>query len=168
MRAGVLCVLLCSGCVPVVEEPDRGALDVVINEIQADNVTTLADESGGFDDWIELHNTGAVDADLTGHSLTDDLGAPRKWAFPDDTTIPAGGYLLVWADGEDDGPLHASFKLSSGGEEVGLFGPLDGGGVRIDAGEFGPQDPDLSIARMPDGALDWETDASPTPGAANE
>jgi hypothetical protein len=44
----------------------------------------------------------------------------RKWQFPDDTTIPANGYLIVWADEDTTARpgLHASFKLGKSGETV--------------------------------------------------
>ena len=82
----------------------------------------------GFSDWIELHNNGATQVDLTGWTLTDEASVPDKWAFPDGTTIAAGEYLLVLADNppkvvETADYLHASFKLSGRGEYVGLFSP---------------------------------------------
>jgi spore coat protein CotH len=96
------------------------ATPVVINELMAANTRTLADPQGQFDDWIELRNTTSAEIDLTGHHLSDEPKNPRKWAFPAGTKIPAGGYLLVWAD--EDGTatpgLHASFKLSASGETV--------------------------------------------------
>ncbi len=52
---------------------------VVINEVMASNVKTLADPQGSFDDWIELYNPGDRVVDLTGMYLTDDPAVPRKW-----------------------------------------------------------------------------------------
>lgn len=167
MRAGLVSLLLLSACAPAAAGPEP-AYDVVINEFQADNVGTLADEAGDFDDWVELFNPGEQPADLTDHYLTDDLQNPTRWPFPEGTTIEAGGYLIVWADGSADGPLHASFGLSAGGEAIALFGPLDSGGPRIDAGEYAAQAADQSMARWPDGSSDWQADPSPTPGASND
>ncbi|MCO4772629.1 MAG: lamin tail domain-containing protein [Deltaproteobacteria bacterium] len=168
MRTGLFLLLFLPGCLPPVGEAPSPPHGVVINELQADNATTLADEVGGFDDWVELFNPGAEVADLTGHYLTDNLGDPLRWRFPSGTLVEPGGYLLVWADGEPDGSLHASFKLSSAGEEIGLFGPVGGEIVMLDAGEFDEQDQDQSMARTPDGALNWVADPSPTPGTAND
>ncbi len=171
MRAGLplLSLFLLCGCAsePAPEGPEP-AWEVVINEFQADNVSTLADESGEFDDWIELFNPTDEPADLTGHYLTDDLQAPTAWRFPAGTMIDALGYLVVWADGAPDGTLHTSFSLSAGGEQIGLFAPLAWDGVQIDAGEYEQQAADQSMARWPDGALTWQADPSPTPGRAND
>jgi hypothetical protein len=74
---------------------------VRINEIMAFNGSTIADEDGDFEDWIELHNYGAAAVDLSGWGLSDDPAEPMRWIFPDRTTIGAGQYLLVWASGKD-------------------------------------------------------------------
>ncbi len=74
---------------------------VVINEFMASNATTLADEDGDYEDWIELYNPTSETVDLAGWGLSDDLDAPFKWAFSPGTTIGPGAYLLVWASGKD-------------------------------------------------------------------
>lgn len=76
-----------------------------------------------FSDWIELHNSGGTEADISGWGLSDDSGELFKWTFPTGTTIPAGGYLVVHADDQEElngsgAALHAGFKLSGSGEEV--------------------------------------------------
>jgi hypothetical protein len=120
---------------------------IEIHEALAENVTGLTDEAGDHDDWVELHNRGLVDKDLSGYHLTDDLGTPSKWTFPTGSIVRAGGQLLVWADNEPaEGPLHATWKLSGNGEEIGLFAP--GGAVGIDQFTFGPQQDDKSVGRL--------------------
>ena len=99
---------------------------VYLNEFLASNGAVLADAQGQYDDWIELYNAGPSAVDIGGMFLTDDIDEPVRWQIPNDrpdlTAIPAGGYVLVWADGDtDDAGLHASFKLSSDGEEIALF-----------------------------------------------
>jgi len=73
---------------------------VVINEFLASNGRTNSDDEGDSEDWVELFNTTDEDIDLDGWTLSDDAGEPRKWVFPS-ITIPARGYLLVWASGKD-------------------------------------------------------------------
>jgi len=85
--------------------------------------------------------------------LTDNLSVPTKWRIPVHntaaTTIPAGGYLLIWADNDTtDSGLHANFKLSAGGEEVGLFD--SDGETMIDSIIFADQTTDISFGRYPD------------------
>ncbi|HEU0009129.1 MAG TPA: putative Ig domain-containing protein, partial [Verrucomicrobiae bacterium] len=102
--------------------------------------------------------------------LTDTLSNVTQWQIPDGTTIPAGGYLLVWAD-EDTGQndpgradLHAGFKLSAGGESIWLFAP---DGQIVDGVSFGPQITDVSQGRFPDGAASIYSMTNSTPRAAN-
>jgi hypothetical protein len=141
---------------------------VVINEFMADNAAACADPQGEYDDWIELHNVTDQPVSLTGRYLSDERGNPRKWAFPSGTTIPADGYLIVWAD--EDGTatpgLHASFKLSQGGEQIYLIDTDANLNVVLDAISFGAQTTDVSYGRSGDDADVW-TFMAPTPNAAN-
>lgn len=90
---------------------------VWINEALPANISSLADNAGDRDPWIELFNAGALPVSLDGWWLSDNVGTLNKWAFPANTSIPAGGYLLVWADGEPaeaaPGHLHANFRLAA-------------------------------------------------------
>ena len=71
-----------------------------------------ADQDGDFDDWIELYNNGSSPIDLEGYYLSDDPEDVMQWAFPAGTEIAANGYLVVWADeDEDQSGLHANFKF---------------------------------------------------------
>ena len=61
---------------------------------------------------------GDTSVDMAGMYLTDDLTNPTKFHIPtgysSQTTIPARGYLVFWADDETtQGPLHTNFKLSA-------------------------------------------------------
>ncbi len=150
--------------------PQAGAVPVVINEVLAANGRTLPDPQGEYDDWIELYNRGDAPISLGGMYLTDDPAEPTKWQFPKNTpvqtTIPAHGYLLVWADGEVSDPgLHASFKLDASGESVALF---DRDGLTlIDSVHFDAQRTDISYGRFPGGADTWSLLEPPTPGTRN-
>lgn len=139
------------------------ASGVVVNEFVASNDGAFRDAKGDADDWIELYNPTAAPVRLLGYTLTDDLANPTKWAFPD-TTLAAGGYLIVWADEEaSEGPLHAAFKLGASGEAIGLFRD----GTQVDAVTFGPQTSGVSTGRSPNGTGDFAALPSITPGAAN-
>ncbi|MEM1119717.1 MAG: CotH kinase family protein [Bacteroidota bacterium] len=99
-----------------------GFQDITINELVATNQDSLggqADAAGEFDDWLELYNNTEQDIDLTGYFLTDNFAQPLKWAFPPNTTISAGDYLIVWADKDgDQAGLHANFRLDRDGEQL--------------------------------------------------
>jgi len=151
--------------------PASAPIDVRINEWMADNLTTLADlVDGNFEDWIELYNPATNAVDLTGFFMSDTTTNTTQWAIPDGTTIPARGYLLVWADGEtgqnDPGrpDVHASFSLAKGGEAIGLFAP---DGTVIDAITFSAQTTDVSQGRFVDGAAAIYFMTNATPRAAN-
>jgi|GEM_PF-591165 len=141
---------------------------VVINECMADNATTMADPQGEYDDWLELRNITDHAVDLTGLYLSDDRDTPRKWPFPAGTTIPADGFLLVWAD--EDGTatpgLHANFKLSKSGESILLTDTDAHLNATLDSITFGTQQTDISYGRTAEDADIWSF-MSPTPGAAN-
>ena len=141
---------------------------VVINEFMASNTSTLADPQGEYDDWIELHNVTDEVVDLTGRYLSDEPNHPRKWQFPPGTTIPAEGYLLVWAD--EDGSatpgLHASFKLSASGEEIFLADTDEHLNAVLDSIVFPAQTTDRSYGRSSTDADVWLI-MEPTPGAPN-
>jgi len=136
---------------------------VVLNEFQASNASTIADPGNGqFNDWLELYNAGNTPVDLTNWHLSDS-GNPTEWAFPNSTIISAKGFLLIWADGTGTG-LHTSFKLGAGGEQLTLFNP---GGTKVSEVVFVEQPTDISYGLQTDGNLPWGYFAKPTPGASN-
>ncbi len=141
---------------------------VFINELMASNSSTIADEFGEYDDWIELYNPNADTVDIRGLFITDDFSIPKKHQIPSNTNItkiPPLGYLLLWADGTPaQGPLHLNFKLSASGEAVGIY---DTSLTVIDTVRFGIQTNNVSYGRFPDGNSYWRLFGNPTPGASN-
>jgi hypothetical protein len=122
---------------------------IVVNEILASNDTGATDEAGDTEDWIELYNNNDFAVDLSGFYLTDNATSLQKWTIPAGTIIAAKGYLIVWADEEStEGPLHASFKLSAGGETVVLSDTLV---IVLDSVVYGAQTTDMGYARIPNG-----------------
>jgi hypothetical protein len=155
-------------------EPDIPDEDytICINEFLAANSNNIADENGDHDDWIEIYNYGSTPVDIGGMYFTDDLENLQKsmmpQGFPEFTTIPPGGFLILWADKEQEqGILHLDdVKLSGDGEDIGLT-DVDGTTL-IDSYTFGAQTTDVSEGRMPDGGDTWQNFDTPTPGAPNE
>lgn len=137
---------------------------LLINEFMASNATTIADDEGGYGDWIELYNPSGAAISLQGWTITDDLTDPAKFTLGD-LSVGPGGYLLLWADGDvADGDNHLEFKLSSDGEDIGLYTPA---GAAVDTLTYEAQATDLSAARVPNGSETWVITDSPTPGASN-
>lgn len=77
---------------------------IVINEGSNRNYTTIADEDGEYEDWIELFNTDSDTVSLAGFSLTDDSLIPLKWTFPAINMLP-GEYKTVFCSGKDRKPI---------------------------------------------------------------
>ena len=148
----------------VVQASDR---TLAINEFMASNDTTIADEFGEFDDWLEIHNYGEESLQLGGLYLSDNFNNPTKWAFPD-TSIDAGGFMIVWTDDDStQGPLHTTYKLSAGGEYIGIFDSDENSNALIDGVEFGEQVTDQAIGRIPNGTGEFQL-VEATPGSSNE
>ena len=138
--------------------------DLVINEFMASNEATVADQDGEFDDWIELYNNTASPIDLGGYFLSDDAADLMKWQFPTGAFIDGNGYLIIWADDdEDQSGLHTSFKLSAAAESVFL---VDASGTIIEEVSFVDQTTDISYGRYPNGTGNFQT-MSPTFNAEN-
>jgi len=133
---------------------------VRLNEIMAENAS-YAGRNGVFDDWIELYNASDSPADLSGFALSDDLAKPLKWRFPEGASIPARGYLLVYASGRGDTELDASFRLNPEGEAVVL---TDADGRLLDKVDYGLLKADQSFSRSGD---NWTDSLAPTPGLDN-
>ena len=137
---------------------------VVINEFMAEN-DTLTAPVGVKADWVELYNTTSSAVSLAGMFLSDNRNNPAKWQFPAGTTIPANGYLVVWAyDTTFPGSLHASWSLSKGGEHIRLS---NADMSVVDSLTFGEQAENRTMARVPDGTGPFQTSCMPTLGAAN-
>ena len=128
---------------------------------------------GTSDDWIEILNTGSSTLDLGGWHLTDDPSNPTKWTFPSPTTLPSGGFLIVYASGsgvpDANGNLHTNFKLLSGGENFALIRPAGSIASEFAIGgeDFPSQDEDISYGLHPITGNSVYF-SSPTPGSAND
>ncbi len=141
-----------------------------INEWMASNSTFIADPADGhFDDWLELYNPTPGAVSLDGWTLRNSGTASP---IPAGFSVPAGGYLVVWADSEtaqNNLPvrpdLHVAFKISASGDTLTLTAP---DATVIDTVTFGAQTTDRTSghwhAAAPDAVLPLDT---PTPGVAN-
>ncbi len=159
------------------ESPDiTGAqTDLRINEVMADNKSTLADpaEPGEAPDWIEIYNPTDAVISLDGLALTDDAENLIKFPITDGLTIPAFGFILFYADEDPrQGPLHTNFRLSQGGEYLALV-KIEGLGIVDDLDDLGEPggypalQTDQAYGRLPDGVGAPQILSFATPGASN-
>jgi hypothetical protein len=121
--------------------------DIAINEIESD------DPADG-PDWVELHNSGASDVDVSGWMIADDGEAE---ALPAETVVPAGGFLVLEQD------IHFTFGLGNG-DEVHLY--LADGLSVVDEISYEAHAA-VTLGRCPDGSGPLAETAAATPGAAN-
>lgn len=127
-----------------------GIHDLVINEFMADNDddSPWSDQDGDFDDWIELYNNTNQAINLENYFLSDTSTFEHKWELPN-VSIPANGYLIVWADKDiDQMGLHTQFSLDKDGGEV-VLSYQDG--TVIDSVVYGEQSANVSMSRRPNG-----------------
>lgn len=138
---------------------------VVINEFVAANGNGARDEFNERDDWVEFYNNGSQAKNMSGWFLSDNINNKTKWRFPNGLVLPAGGYLIVWADDSvAQGNLHASFRLSAAGEDLVLSDSLEN---VVDQLSFGQQKQDTAWARIPNGTGSFQF-RLPTFAATND
>lgn len=148
---------------PAVDPSIDGQL--TINELMPDDVLTIRDDRGAASPWIELFNPTAQEIALAGYGITDDFAAPRKAILPAGIAVPAGGHLILWADGNSSaGPAHLGVRLSRAGGSLALARP---DGSFIDRLTYGAQETDISAAREPDGSGSWINAWNVSPGTSN-
>ena len=127
--------------------------------------TTIADEAGEFDDWIELYNGGGTAINLNGYFLSDDILNPMAVQLDTSVIIQPGGFVLLWADKDpEQGKLHLDFKLGAAGEQISLMSPS---GVFVDSLTYTQQLDNISSGRFPDGSTNFFLYDDPTPGVTN-
>ncbi|MFO7657893.1 MAG: lamin tail domain-containing protein, partial [Bacteroidales bacterium] len=145
----------------------KGQDKIIISEFMALNNSTLQDEDGDYEDWIEIYNAGTSEVNLAGWTLTDEVINYSKWLFPE-ITLNTGEYLVVFASGKDrkleKNKLHTNFKLSGSGEFFGLGKPDGSQYATFFAPAFPEQYPDISYGLINDTYLHL---SYPTPGAEN-
>lgn len=127
--------------------------DICINEFQSTS------SYGGTDDWVEIYNRGSVAFNLSGCFLSDNRSDNTKWTFPANAILEPGAYLTVYEDVMD-------FGFSSAGDDVIMLTAADST-TGLDFFDLGPQLPDRSQGRYPDGSSYWVFFNTPTKGESN-
>jgi phosphodiesterase/alkaline phosphatase D-like protein len=121
---------------------------IVINEVES---------NGGVPgDWFEIYNTTASAIDLTGWKMLDNDDTHTPFAFPQGTTIAAGGYFV----GEE-----AQFVFGLGApDSVRIYDPSGA----LYASYSWTTHATTTYGRCPNGVGDLTTTNSSTKGAAND
>lgn len=159
---------------PTFNVVDYEGSPLLLNEVMPDRDAN-ATAAAGSGDWVEILNPNSEAITLDGYGL--DPGVPHDladvWPFPTGTTIPAGGYLFVWGElpPVSDGGLVANFSLNVNDDRLVLY-HMDAATNTLAIVDEVEWIAEVAIpnswARTPDGGLQWELDATPTPGDAND
>ncbi len=142
---------------------------IYISEVMSSNDTIAPSAGGPFSDWVELISYADVVQDISHWGLSDNLNWPRKWQFPQGTSIWPGEHKVIHLSksktpGSDASALHASFAVKRAGGEVMTLSDSDG---RVLDRIVTPEIPtDISYGRSPGKEGFFYFDV-PTPGAAN-
>lgn len=111
----------------------------------------MADPVSG-DDWFEIFNPQNQPVNLSGLFLTDDVTAPRQFAIPTLSFLGTKEFAyqqFFASNSTNQGGNHVSFRLSAGGEGIGIYSSTAG---FIDSISFPAQRLGVSQGRLPDGA----------------
>jgi gliding motility-associated-like protein len=141
---------------------------IKINEYSCSNLSINTDNFGQYEDWIELYNPTAAPVSLSGFYLSDALNKPTKYQLGAGVSIPANGFLLIWASGRNittGANLHASFKLTQTKPEKIIL--RDASLNIIDSITLVPTQKNHSYGRSTNGASTWSVFSTPTPGTSN-
>jgi len=141
-----------------------------INEVQTMNVSTYDDPQHEYDKWFEIFNPNPFQVNAANYYVSVN-GDPLQWRIPANnpirSVIPAGGFLLVWCDGDvNDDVNHGPLQLNEGGGTIVLTGP--DGSTLIDSYTYPAISTDQSFGRQSDGSSASVFFPFPTPTVTNQ
>lgn len=175
--------MLCAMLAGTITMFGQGARNIKINEVLTNNTSSLQDEYGRREAWVELVNTSYSTYNVRGMYITTDrrvldksLTVPQRIKMmsiipngDERTNMSARQHLLFFLNSS---PAQGSLHLSANAEEgkplwIALY---DGNGVDIiDSVSVPALAPSQSYARVKDGAAKWSTKSPEyvTPGIDN-
>jgi hypothetical protein len=104
-----------SGGSPGADDPPSLIPHIVINEL-------LSRPASSGLDTVELFNPTTNAVNISGWFLSDDAGVPRKYRFPKNAVLPAGGFLVLDETHFNPTPgTNNSFSFGLRGDDVFLF-----------------------------------------------
>lgn len=170
------------------EEKEIGPMgvdDIIVSEVlvdgyyityfQSTKTNSMRPDDADLGSWIELYNRSDAAVNLSGYSISDNETKPRKWVFPDGTSIAAKGYLVLQLAGslpregqsksditDEQRRLTLNFDIAAAGETIYLYNET---GRMIDRAVVPESRSCVSYGRDASGA--WKLFNTPTEGAAN-
>lgn len=108
-------------------------------------------------EWIELFNSDATPADVSGWKLDDEEGGSSPYVIASGSSIPATGFLVFEKSA-------TNIALNNSGDTVRLFNLT---GEIVDSHTYTSINEDISIGRTSDGSGSWTICTQFTKGASN-
>jgi len=138
-----------------------------INEIMAKNQSSITDDYGQHEDWIEITNCDTTAVNTAQSYLSDDAQDLGKWQLPSILMNP-GELIYVWADDDEkQGDLHTNFKLDGEGETIYLSVKYDTLFSIIDSLKYAKLPSDISYGALAEGSGNYSALPVITPGYPN-
>lgn len=132
------------------------------------NRSSIRDDDGNFEDWIEIYNSGDTAVNLQGFGLSNNHRKPFLWTFPNKVIEPKS-FCVIWISGknktEPDSALHANFKFKNKDKAIILTAPNM---YWKDIFLLEPMGDNISYGRANDGSFDLYGFDEGTPGKVNE
>lgn len=143
-----------------------------LNEVQPNNVTTIADHLGQHSPWVELYNSGTTPINLGGYYLANNYSNLAQWPFPSNAVVGAGRFMVVYLDGNPgaslSNELHASFTIPPVSGSVALTQLSGNGSTLVDYLNYNLVNADRSFGAFPDAnPIHRQRFYFATPGAPN-
>ncbi len=142
---------------------------VFITEVMTSNSSAPIGVTGLTADYIELYNASADAVDLSSYGLSDNLGRPRKWQFPQGAMIEPGEYKVIICDSQPElssyYQFHTNFSLAKTATSVVSF--CDPSGKVLDRVPVPSDLPTDDSYGRSQGYAGFYYYSTPTPAAAN-
>ena len=170
----IAAALLISGAASTALAQGRAGLR--INEVMVTNQSSIVDDYGQKQAWIELFNSNFSPLEISSVYITNDSTQKRLYPVPlgdVNTEIPKRQHVVFFADGEPNkGTFHTNFVLVPGQDNwIGIY-DADGTTLIDEVTIPASLGPDQTWARTEDGTGEWAVrdgskSAYITPSSAN-
>ena len=151
------------------EEATHNGRDIYNVAVSSVRISEFSSAGSGYSeaagvlcDWVELHNTGAEPTDISGFSLSDNVGND-KYIFPDGTVLQPDEYCVVYCSDSVTHKELAPFGLSQlGGESIVL---KNSGHMIVEIVDTPAMNGADAMALLE--SAQWEIVQTPSPGFEN-
>lgn len=143
-----------------------------LNEVEPNNLTGITNRTGQRTPWVEIFNPSSNTISLNGLYLANNFTNFGQWAFPTNSTITPGQFLVLFADTQTNlttvNELHTSFSLPASSGSLALSRYTNSQWQVLDYLNYNNLLPNYSYGSYPDGqSFVRQVFVQPTPGSTN-